>query len=181
MTDLGTYVEVDGRPAVRFGRTYPHPIKRVWEAVTTSEGLAHWFPANVEIDLRPGGVVTYQGDPYSEARPGRVLACDPPSYLVMTWGNDELRFHLESLDDGATRLTLIDVLDGRDAASRNAAGWHVCLDELDDQLIGKKTDIPQSSTAKPWRSLYDGYVTAGLPSGAYVPTGPMTCTNSDIK
>ena len=138
MTDLGTYVEVDGRPAVRFGRTYPHPIERVWGAVTTSEGLAHWFPADVEIDLRPGGVVAYRGDPYSEDRPGRILACNPPSYLAMTWGNDELRFHLESLDDGGTRLTLIDLLDGRNAASRNAAGWHVCLDELDDHFESRK-------------------------------------------
>jgi hypothetical protein len=29
---LGTYVERDGRPAVRLLRTYPHPIDRVWAA-----------------------------------------------------------------------------------------------------------------------------------------------------
>jgi uncharacterized protein YndB with AHSA1/START domain len=47
MTDLGTYVELDGRPAVRFVRTYPQPIERVWQAITTPEGLARWFPSKV--------------------------------------------------------------------------------------------------------------------------------------
>src|SRR6185436_4407027 len=28
MTDLGSYVELDGRPAVRFERTFPHPVER---------------------------------------------------------------------------------------------------------------------------------------------------------
>ncbi len=50
--DPGTYVELDGRPAVRFVRTYPHPAERVWLAVSTPEGLAHWFPAQVALELR---------------------------------------------------------------------------------------------------------------------------------
>ncbi len=29
-TDDGTYLEVDGRPAVRFERIYHQPIDRVW-------------------------------------------------------------------------------------------------------------------------------------------------------
>src|SRR5262249_41825335 len=33
-TEYGTYIEYDGRPAVRFVRTYPHPIERVWHAIT---------------------------------------------------------------------------------------------------------------------------------------------------
>jgi hypothetical protein len=132
------------------------------------------FPATVEIDLRPRGLVTYRGDPYTEDRPGRVLGCDPPNYLAITWGDDELRFQLEPLDGGGCRFTLFDLLDGRDAAARNAAGWDVCLDELDKHLAGETTDGPHSSTAKPWRPCYDAYVTAGLPTGAYIPTGPGT-------
>lgn len=33
----------DGRPAVRFSRTYDHPIDRVWQFVTDVDELAHWF------------------------------------------------------------------------------------------------------------------------------------------
>ena len=31
-TDNGTYLEIDGRPAVRFERIYDHPVARVWAA-----------------------------------------------------------------------------------------------------------------------------------------------------
>ncbi len=169
MTDLGSYVELDGRPAVRFVRTYPHPIERVWAAVATPEGLARWFPATVDIDLRPGGVVSYGNDPYLQVEPGRVLACDPPTYLAISWGGDELRFQLESLEDGGCRFTLLDLIDARDAAARNAAGWDVCLAELGKHLAGQPTQGPHSSTAKPWRPCYEAYLAAGLPSGAQVP------------
>ena len=51
----GTYETIDGKPAVRFERRYPHPVDRVWHAVTEPEQLAHWFPTTVEVDLREGG------------------------------------------------------------------------------------------------------------------------------
>ena len=89
MTDMGTFTEIDGRAAVRFIRTYQHPVERVWAAVTTPDGLCHWFPSQVEIDLRPGGDVIFLGDPHTEDRRGRVLACEPPYYLALTWGDDE--------------------------------------------------------------------------------------------
>lgn len=172
MTDLGTYIELDGRPAVRFARTYAHPIEQVWAAVTTAEGLARWFPAAVDIDLRPGGVVTYRAN--AEDSTGLILATDPPHYLSMTWGGNELRFHLEPLGAAQCRFTLIDLLDARDAAARNAAGWDVCLGELDKHLAGDATDGPHSASARPWRPCYEAYVAAGLPSGAHIPGGSDT-------
>ena len=80
-TDMGTYVEHAGRPAVRFVRTYPHPIERVWSAITDVDELRHWFPSTARIELRPGGTVTYSDDPYMEDAKGTVLACEPPSRL----------------------------------------------------------------------------------------------------
>lgn len=40
MTDRGTYVEHEGRPAVRFVRHYRHPAERVWAAVSEPRGTA---------------------------------------------------------------------------------------------------------------------------------------------
>jgi uncharacterized protein YndB with AHSA1/START domain len=162
----GTYVEIDGCPAVRFVRSYPHPIERVWSAVATSEGLAHWFPSAVTIDLRVGGSVTFSGDPAAEDGSGVVLACEPPHRLIVTWGRDELRFELESLTDGGCRFTLVNVLERRDAAARNAAGWSVCLTELDRHVAGEAVGGPHSDGAVPWQPLYERYLAAGLPSGA---------------
>ena len=43
IVDLGSYVQVGGRPAVRFERLLPAPIERVWAAVTDPEQLpAGW-------------------------------------------------------------------------------------------------------------------------------------------
>jgi uncharacterized protein YndB with AHSA1/START domain len=167
--DLGIYVEIDGRPAVQFVRSYPHPIGQVWSAVSTAEGLAHWFPSAVTIELRPGGPVTFRGDAAAGDGSGTVLACDPPRRLAFTWGEDELRFDLEPIGDDGCRLTLVNLLERRDAAARNAAGWSVCLAELDRHLVGGHGGDPHGEQALPWRPLYDRYVADGMPCGAPVP------------
>jgi uncharacterized protein YndB with AHSA1/START domain len=167
--DRGTYTEYEGRPAVRFQRTYPHPIERVWAAVATPEGLAHWFPSTVEIEPRAGGTITFSGDPNLDATTGTILVFEPPRQLAFTWSDDELRFDLEPVDAHHCRLTLTNVLQARDAAARNAAGWSVCLAELDKHLSGLGADGPHAPTAEPWQPYYDDYVASGMPSGAAIP------------
>ena len=55
----GTYETIDGKPAVRFERRYPHPVEHVWRAVTEPDQLAHWFPTTVEVDPREGGAMAF--------------------------------------------------------------------------------------------------------------------------
>ena len=62
------FLTLDGRPTVRIERTYPHPIEKVWRAVTTPEHLDQWFPSAVEIDLRPGGAMRFDGFTATPAR-----------------------------------------------------------------------------------------------------------------
>jgi uncharacterized protein YndB with AHSA1/START domain len=168
--DIGTYVELAGRPAVRFSRTYPHPIERVWAAVTEPDQLRHWFPSAVKLDLKVDGTIAFSGDPNVDDTTGTILACEPPRLLVFSWGGNELHFELEAVGTGACRFTLIDVLSERVAAARNAAGWAVCLGELEKRLGGEQADGPHSATALAWRPLYEAAVAAGLPSGAPIPT-----------
>src|SRR4029450_2344427 len=74
MTDRGTYVEHDGRPAVRFTRRYPHSADRVWAAVSEPAGLQHWFPSRVELEPRVGGRIAFRDDPnLPEETSGTVL------------------------------------------------------------------------------------------------------------
>jgi len=166
----GTYLTLDdGRPAVRFSRVYDHPVDRVWQFVTDADELAHWFPSRAEIALRPGGTITFSGDPNLEDSTGRVIAVDPPRHLSFEWGGDELHFDLESLDERRTRFTLTNVLIDEDTAARNGAGWEVCLAALDAWTRGEKFDGPHAGAEAPWKEFYDGYVEAGVPSGAPVP------------
>jgi uncharacterized protein YndB with AHSA1/START domain len=171
MTDLGRYVEIDGRPAVQFDRTYPHPIGQVWSAISTPEELAHWFPSSVSIEPRVGGRIEFSGDPHMAAEPGTVLRYDPPQHLAFSWGPDELRLDLEEIDSDSCRLTLTNLLSERDTAARNASGWAVCLAELDKTLRGESAGGPHSQDALPFQPLYDAHISAGLPWGADIPTG----------
>ncbi|GAA5136486.1 SRPBCC family protein [Pseudonocardia adelaidensis] len=167
--DRGTFVDLDGRPAVRFERTYSHPPERVWSAITEPAELAHWFPATVSLEHRVGGTIEFTGDPNIDPGSGTVLEFDPPRRLAYTWGRDELHFRLEPTDDGGCTVTFFDVLEARDAAARNAAGWTVCLVELGKHVSGAVADGPHSATAEPWQPQYDDYVAAGMPAGAPIP------------
>lgn len=169
MDDLGTYLEHDGRPAVRFERTYPHSVERVWAAITEPGELVRWFPSAVELEPREGGTVRFSGDPYTEGSTGVVLTWDPPHLLAFSWGPDELHFALENAGEGSCRFVLVNVLDDRTTAARNAGGWHVCLTELVKVLDGVPSRGPHSEDTEPWEPVYRAHVEAGLPSGAPVP------------
>jgi uncharacterized protein YndB with AHSA1/START domain len=169
--DLGSYVEIGDRPAVRFERIYPHPIERVWTTITDPAEMAHWFPApEVSIEPRTGGKIRFGGDPHTNDVPGTVLAWEPPTRLAFSWGADELHFNLEALDPMSCRLVLLDVLEQRDAAARNAGGWLVCLGELAKTVAGNPGQGPHSDdVVAPWPEVYDAHVAAGLPYGAEIP------------
>jgi uncharacterized protein YndB with AHSA1/START domain len=166
----GTYLTLDdGRPAVRFSRTYDHPVERVWRFVTDPDELAQWFPSRADIDLSPGGTIKFSGDPNMENSTGRVIAVEVPRHLSFEWGGDELSFDLEALDDGRTRFTLTNVLSAADTAARNGAGWEVCLAALDAKARGMRFDGPHAGAGANWKELYRAYIDAGIPSGAPVP------------
>lgn len=156
----GTYLEIDGRPALRFERAYVHPVERVWTLITDPDELAHWFPARVAFDaLETGAAIRFTFDHDPTPTVGRVLAVDRPRQLGLDWEGDELWFDLEA-HEGGTRLTFTTLLVARETAARNAAGWEMCLDALVDGHATSPGD---------WRPRYDAYLDAGLPSGAPIP------------
>lgn len=161
--DRGTYLEIDGRPAVRFERTYRHPPERVWAAITDPAELAHWFPSAMRMEAQVGGRIEFSDDPNMPDSRGTVLVLDPPRRLSYTWGRDEMRFELEPATAGGCTLTMINVLEARNAAARNAAGWSVCLAGLDKLVEGAGAGVED------WQVEYDAYVAAGMPAGAEIP------------
>jgi uncharacterized protein YndB with AHSA1/START domain len=168
----GTYTEVGDRPAIVFERRLAHPVDAVWRAITEPAELAAWFPDSVEYEARVGGKMHFEFPPGVDYPPmdGEVLAYDPPRRFHFTWGPDELHFDLEPLDDGAScLLRLTDLLSESEKAARDAAGWHVCLDTLDDHLSGVKTTAPGSRPNSAWKGHYERYVEQGLPAGAEIP------------
>jgi uncharacterized protein YndB with AHSA1/START domain len=135
MTDR--LLTVDGRSAVRVERRFPHPVEKVWRAVTEPAHLAAWFPSPVELDLRPGGAMRFAG----EEATGRVLVVEPPTRFEFRWDTDELRFALRE-EAGSTVLVLTHLFDDRAGAASFAAGWGACLAALRAVVAGEPLPPP---------------------------------------
>jgi uncharacterized protein YndB with AHSA1/START domain len=170
MPTTGTYEERNGQPVVRFERTFPYPVKAVWEAITDPAELAAWFPTTVEFDhLAPGVTIAFrfENDAYPPMS-GEVLEVVPSRRLEFTWGPDRLTFELEPIEHGAAcRLSFSVALDSAGKAARDSAGWEQCLDTLEVVVSGGTVKRPMASEV--WREYYDQYRRLGLPASAPLP------------
>ncbi|MES1046201.1 SRPBCC domain-containing protein [Heyndrickxia oleronia] len=81
------------------------PIQKVWETVTTSEGIASWFMPN-DFELKLGHEFHVQS-PFGPS-PCKVLEIDAPNRLTFSWDTDGwfVTFILKDLGD-KTEFTLI--------------------------------------------------------------------------
>ena len=123
------------RRAIHFEQTYPHPIDKVWRALTDPAIVGQWLmPTTLVAEV--GHRFTFATAPY----PGfdgtvhcEVTTADPPRELAYTWSGGQLRdttvrFRLEALNPEETFLrfehTGFDGLLNR-LIARNvlAAGW----------------------------------------------------------
>lgn len=158
----GTYDEQAN--ALRFERRYAHPVEEVWKAVSEPEGLRQWFPAAVTIELRAGAPMTFTFPGEGEPMRGRVTEVDPPRLLEFLWEDDRLRFELEPDGDG-TLFRLVHHLASKPGAAKVAAGWHVCLDHLDELLETGSSEQPGTEPTPEHRALEQQYLGRGLPAG----------------
>ncbi|MFE0028819.1 SRPBCC family protein [Amycolatopsis sp. NPDC059021] len=149
---------VDERPVLRFERRLAHSPEKVWHTITDPAELAHWFPAAVSGDLRPGGVITFTFEGQDESTDGEVLTVAPPKEFAFSWNSDVLRWVLTPDGDGC--LLEFTHTFGRGesaiarlAAGRNAAGWDTCLDALDARLSGETPEQPTN-----WHDRMAAYV-----------------------
>jgi uncharacterized protein YndB with AHSA1/START domain len=95
-------------------------IDDVWAALTTEDQLGDWFGADVQLQARRDGPVTFRMADGSTRR-GIVEAVDPPTRFAFRWRSVEMRsgavqvgdvsrveFLLEAIDDHATRVTVVE-------------------------------------------------------------------------
>lgn len=164
----GELLTVGGRFELRFTRSLAHPVSKVWDAITTPDGLRHWFPFDVEGERATGAPLRFvfregEGDEFT----GSMVEFTPPSAMELAWEDDEtLRLELTEAGEGCV-LTLINRFDEIGKAARDAAGWHACLDALESSLDGTSLD----ATAV-WQSVHPHYVSRFGPEAATI--GPPT-------
>jgi uncharacterized protein YndB with AHSA1/START domain len=143
-------------------RELRHPPAKVWTALTDPEHLREWAPFDSDRNLGNTGTVaklTTVGAPSPHVTETRIKRADAPKLLEFTWGGGDLRWQLEPLGAGGTRLTLWASIDRR-YISMGAAGWHVCLDVLDrllaDEPIGRIAG-PDAFAVNGWQRLNAEY------------------------
>ncbi len=148
---------------LRFTRTYPHKIEKVWRAITEPEHLAAWFPCTIEGERRAGAKLkfSFPGEVNVPPITGRMIAFEPPRLMEFDWGGDVIRIELEP-DDQDTRFTLYDFIGEYGKAARDAAGWHVCLFLLEAHVAGETKPAP------PWKPLFEEYARRFGPGAATI-------------
>lgn len=128
-----------------FERHYPHPVERVWEALTTSEALARWLMDN-DFEPEVGRACTFRFCPEEGGEESlvhvTVEALEPPRYMRWRWRNEEatedtiVTFELEAAAGG----TILRLRHGGEAppplAERLGQGWPGKLSDLGRALAG---------------------------------------------
>jgi uncharacterized protein YndB with AHSA1/START domain len=123
---------------LRYERHMPHPVERVWRAITDSDQLRHWLPvdivgeriqgADVHATFWPDVAAKYQIE--SPTLPAKILVWDPPHTFSWTWDRDTLTFELVPTETGTRLVFTTWVVDTTAGVDKTGAGYHVCLDQL---------------------------------------------------
>jgi uncharacterized protein YndB with AHSA1/START domain len=136
----GASVEKDGdRWTLVLVRELRHPPAKVWTALTDPQHLREWAPFDADRNLGTAGAVaklTTVGAPTPQVSETQVKRADAPRLLEFNWGGQDIRWELEPLASGGTRLTLWHNI-ARNFISMGAAGWHICFDVLERALDGQ--------------------------------------------
>jgi uncharacterized protein YndB with AHSA1/START domain len=158
-------------------RDLRHPPEKVWKAITEPEHLREWAPFDADHSLAALGTVQLStvGTPTPYVSQTQVKRADAPRTLEYSWGDNDMRWQLEPLDGGGTRLTLWHSID-RGFISMGAAGWHICLDVLDrllaDQPIGRMVG-PDAIKFGGWQRLNAEYAKQfGVEAPSWPPQAP---------
>jgi len=136
-------------------REFRHPPVTVWQALTDPAQLSEWAPFDADRNLAAVGPakLTTIGAPAPHATTETVVKrADAPRALEYGWGGGDIRWELEPLGAGGTRLTLWSNIN-RAWISAGAAGWHICFDVLDRLLAGE----PLGRMVGPELMKFDGW------------------------
>ena len=115
LRDAGRFID---RYGMVWLRRLDAPVERVWETVSTKEGLSHWWIVNqVEIDLRPGGLFKHHWEnTVDDFKKNEYIEFGEKSV-----GLGGMRFELKADGDG-TVFSFIDFWEGN-ATAINQLTW----------------------------------------------------------
>lgn len=122
--------------------------EQVFDAISTAEGIAHWFGPDAgpvlisEISSRVGGrfrVRFRMLDQSEHECTGKILELTRPTHMLMTWewmgresdGDSRVEFTLRANSQGTELIFTHTQLPSEEAARSHEHGWNGALDKLE--------------------------------------------------
>src|SRR5690606_37704998 len=65
----------------------PHPVERVWAALTDPAEFGRWFADSASWELREGAPITMSWAEHGTA-PGHIVAVEPMTRFAFRWGSE---------------------------------------------------------------------------------------------
>ena len=144
----GTLLADGEHATLTFHRVYDHAPAKVWEAITTPEGLRGWLLCTEAlIEGRVGGRIEMVSGPPQYRSTGKILAWEPPRLLEYEWNvapvpemprGEQAIFRYELAPVGEATHLLVTV---RRITLQSARGFlpglHAFLERLEAQLAGR--------------------------------------------
>lgn len=181
--DLCRFID---RYTVEYVRTYPHPIERVWQAITDPAEMSVWF-GPMAFEPRLGGAYKGLWEEPSMFQ-GVITAIEPPRLFRLGGPHPGAgaywQFELEPVG-GGTRMTFAQCippghavlerwpLDPPDSPPDTPwrpgtlSGWHVAFDGLADVMDG--VVIGSRLPVTPFNELAESWTRKMETSGVYTP------------
>ena len=175
MTDEALARFID-RFTIEYVRTYPHPIERVWRAISDPAQMSIWI-APITFDPRLGGAYRALWEEPSMFK-GEITAFEPPRLLrfsgpLLHGPSAYLEFRLEPTPAG-TRLTFVqhsepgfwrqpqwpidppELQEGPGLPWRpgTLSGWHSSFDWLGDVMDGKLREEERRAEERELQHVY---------------------------
>ena len=164
----GAYGVLTEPLTLKIERLLPGPVERVWAYLTDSDLRRQWLAAG-EMDLQVGAPfeLVWRNDELTTTpgeRPlgfspesriaSRILAVDPPRWLVFTWGDSsEVSFELAPEGDDVRLIVIHRRLPNRGTLLKVGAGWHAHL----DILVARMTGQDPAPFWDEWTRLHNDY------------------------
>lgn len=145
MDNYCTLHEANGRYALRFERFFLRNLEDVFLILTNPNYFSQWYPfATGEMDLRIGGKI-YFDDGEGTTYEGIITELEHPYSFGFREGDDLINISLK--DDGkGCRMIFMHTFDDDSWAVNTAAGWHRCLDVLEQIVNSKPVKWEDNST-----------------------------------
>ncbi|MET9430376.1 MULTISPECIES: hypothetical protein [unclassified Streptomyces] len=144
---------------VRFTVPLPHPVERVWPAISTPGGLRGWLAEPKALEPHLGGTAILRWPTSDTVATGTVTAWDVErivEYTLDVYGR--VRLHLERGEaPDTTVLRFLNEFRGTDDRRIDRlAGWHDRFEYLVGALDGRPADWSSWSRER-WQDLRDRY------------------------